>query len=89
MQVFRFISNLQVSGSLKSSKIWKGYQSAFSITFDQTVSITESFYASLSISDLFSDMGGSIGLWLGVGLLQICFYFVDFIYYIIRKILKR
>ena len=67
----------------------ENYITRIMITFDQTVSITESFYPALSISELFSDMGGSIGLWLGVGLLNICDYAVDFIYYIKRKILKR
>ena len=59
------------------------------ITFDQTVEISESFYPSLSIAELFSDMGGTIGLWLGVGLLQICFYFVDFTFYIKSMFLKK
>ena len=67
----------------------ENYITRIMITFDQTVSITESFYPTLSISELFSDMGGSIGLWLGVGLLNICFYFVDSIHYIKRKIIKR
>ena len=40
----------------------ENYITRIMITFDQTVSITESFYPALSISELFSDMGGSIGL---------------------------
>ena len=67
----------------------ENYITRIMITFDQTVSITESFYPALSISELFSDMGGSIGLWLGVGLLQICFYMLDFIEYMKSVIMKR
>ena len=67
----------------------ENYITRIMITFDQTVSITESFYPALSISELFSDMGGSIGLWLGVGLLQICYYLMDFIEYIKSVIMKR
>ena len=40
------------------------------MTFDQTVTVTESFYPSLSFTKLFADLGGSLGLWLGVGVLQ-------------------
>ena len=66
-----------------------GYGTAFMITFDQTVEITEAFYPSLSISELFSDLGGTLGLWLGVGLLQICFNVTDFTFYIKSIFLKR
>ena len=80
--------SIKISGSFISSKIWENYESCITIAFDQTVDITETFYPSISFSELFSDLGGSIGLWLGAGLLQICFYFVDFIYYIRRKLFK-
>ena len=54
-------------------------KSYFDITFDQTVAITEYFYPSLSLSMLCADLGGSLGLWLGVGLLQLCVNALDFI----------
>ena len=41
------------------------------LTFIQAISVTESFYKSLSYSELFSSLGGSLGLWLGVGIMQI------------------
>ena len=41
------------------------------LTFDQTVTITESFYPGISPTKIFSDLGGSLGLWLGVGVVQI------------------
>ena len=54
----------------------------FDITFDQTVTITESFYPSLSFTKLFADLGGSLGLWLGVGIIQLISYLLQFISYL-------
>ena len=74
----------QISGTLVSDKTWKGsdYCPILKLSFDQTVHITESLYPSVSFPMLFSNLGGSLGFWLGVGLLQICFLAVDFIKYI-------
>ena len=44
----------------------------FDLTFDQTVTVSRSFYPPLSFTDLFSKLGGSLGLWLGVGMMQMC-----------------
>ena len=41
------------------------------LTFNQDVTVRESFYKSLSYSELFSALGGTLGLWLGVGIMQI------------------
>ena len=41
------------------------------MTFDETVMVTESFYKPLSRSELFSAHGGALGLWIGVGMMQI------------------
>ena len=48
------------------------------LTLDETVTITESFYKTLCYSELFSALGGSLGLWLGVGLMQIIERATDF-----------
>ena len=79
----------KISGSLITSKKWKNYPTGFMISLDHSVSIKESFYPPLSISELFSEMGGSIGLWLGIGLLQICLYFMDLTHYIKSILLKN
>ena len=45
--------------------------STIDLTFDSAVSISESFYPPLSFTELFSKLGGSLGLWLGLGVMQI------------------
>ena len=39
--------------------------STIDLTFNQAVTVRESFYKTLSYSELFSALGGSLGLWLG------------------------
>ena len=41
------------------------------ITFNQKVVITESFYPSVNYADLLPKIGGSLGLWLGIGVIQL------------------
>ena len=41
------------------------------LTMNQEVTITESFIPEFSISSFFVDFGGSLGLWLGVGAVQL------------------
>ena len=53
-----------------------GY-SKFELTLDQSVLITRSFYPTLSISKLFSEFGGAMGLWLGVGIIQMFGYCIN------------
>ena len=47
-----------------------GNISRFGMIFDQTVTVTEYFYPNFSLTQFFSSMGGALGLWLGVGVLQ-------------------
>ena len=47
-----------------------GY-SIFDITFDPDIYISESFYPNASSSDMLSNFGGALVLWLGMGILQI------------------
>ena len=46
----------------------------FNLSFKQTVDITESFYPELSYTELFSSLGGTLGFWLGIGIMQILEY---------------
>ena len=58
------------------------------LTFDQTVTITESFYPGISPTKIFSDLGGSLGLWLGVGAIQLCLSAHQYLALIRRNLMK-
>ena len=60
---------LKVSGSLIQRTDFP--RTVFVITINQDVQITEYFYPSFSFSKFLSDFGGCVGLWLGLGTLQI------------------
>ena len=42
-----------------------------SLMIDQEVTITESYIPEFSVTTFFADLGGSLGLWLGVGAVQL------------------
>ena len=68
----------QVHGSLISSSPTYSYYTLFEISVDQRVKITESFYATPSLAEIFSSLGGALGLWLGLGMMQIVEHATNF-----------
>ena len=62
--------------------------SVIQLTFDQTVTITESFYPGISPTKIFSDLGGSLGLWLGVGAIQLCINAIEYLSSFARNLVK-
>ena len=77
-------SLIQAAGAFLS-KTYKGYESGFSLTFGQKVLITESFIPEFSLSTFFVSLGGSIGLWLGVGAVQLISSLISLIMYLKPK----
>ena len=66
--------------------------SKMELTIDQSVTITRSFYPPLSVTKLFADLGGAMGLWLGVGIIQMFGYGLNaamFAKYLRRKMTKN
>ena len=49
------------------------------LKFDDMVIVTESFYPPASIPSFLAEIGGILGLWLGVGTLQMFLYFLEFL----------
>ena len=57
--------------------------------FDETVTITESFYPPPSIPNFMAEIGGILGLWLGIGALQLflhAYELIEFVTSILTKI---
>ena len=68
---------MQIHGSLISSKFTDNTNlTVFDFTFDQTVTITEAFYPKFNLQGFLSNTGGAVGLWLGLGMVQLVQYFV-------------
>ena len=70
---------LKVFGSLVEKKMNGKNYTKFDLAFDQTVIVTESYFPSPSLTKLLVELGGSLGLWLGVGFVQLCIYVASFI----------
>ena len=66
-------------------KLYDRSYTKFDLTFDQAVTVTESYYPSPSLTKLLAELGGSLGLWLGVGVVQLWLYATNFIS--IKKVL--
>ena len=48
------------------------------MALDQTVATTEYYFPDFNLVDFFASLGGSLGLWLGVGIMQIIEHGVNF-----------
>ena len=48
----------------------------FDFTIDQTVTITEAYYSDFDLQEFLSNTGGAVGLWLGLGMVQLVQYIV-------------
>ena len=69
----------------KSPNVNRPQDPMISLTLEQTLQITESFYPEFSLVRFFTDIGGSLGLWLGVGAVQFCMYVYDFILHFFNR----
>ena len=48
--------------------------STFDFTLDQTITITEAFFPKFDLLAFLSKTGGAVGLWLGLGMVQLVKY---------------
>ena len=67
----------------------KRNETKIQMTFDQTVTVTESFYAGISPTRIFSDLGGSLGLWLGLGAIQLCQNAIEYLSLILKLLIRK
>ena len=94
--VVSFIDNkftLKVTGALISEiedeAIFGTDFSMIDITFRQRVTITRSFYPSINYSLLLPNIGGTLGLWLGVGVVQLYSHTIDILAFLIMCFKKN
>ena len=59
--------------------------SKFDITIEDTVMITELYYPTMTLSSFLSQVGGTIGLWLGMGAIQLFIYCNNLLIMFLRK----
>ena len=48
-----------------------GFRETIALSFNQEATVTESYIPEFSFAHFIADLGGSLGLWLGVGAVQI------------------
>ena len=60
--------------------------SLLSLTLNKEVEITEYYIPDFSFSSFFADLGGSLGLWLGVGFVQLLGTWIQFVSWIPSKV---
>ena len=65
------IFNKQIAGFKINQETWSFNFSMIALEFDDTVEITEYKYAGLNFTKLCAEMGGALGLWLGLGIIQL------------------
>ena len=66
--------------------------SSIRITFEEKVVITRSFYPSVDFPQLLPNIGGALGLWLGLGVVQLVSYgidLIDFLNLCVKKMFKK
>ena len=65
------IFNKQIAGFKINQETWSFNFSMIVLEFDDIVEITEYKYASLNFTKLCAEIGGALGLWLGLGIIQL------------------
>ena len=61
----------KVVGTKMSEKPTEGDTTTFAFSFDPEVVIQTSEYLTFNWTTFFADLGGSLGLWLGIGVSQV------------------
>ena len=80
---------LKIFGAEISKRRDDHHVSTLDITIKQSVTVTEYFFPEFSVSLFLSSMGGALGLWLGLGVLQLATNIVTLATWIKSQNLKQ
>ena len=58
-------------GTLTTSTSWNRNHSSIVISFNKEVTVTRIGFSEFNFPTFLADLGGSIGLWLGLGVVQL------------------
>ena len=61
----------QVTGFKINQETWAFPHTQLSFSIDDTIEVTEYRYADLNFPKLCAEIGGALGLWLGMGIIQV------------------
>ena len=64
-------STISIESRLLAKKMSKFNNSIINLTFSQEMLVTKTQFLKFIFTNFLSDLGGSMGLWLGIGLLQV------------------
>ena len=64
-------SQLQITGFKINRDTWPMQKTQINFLIDDTVEFTEYRYADLNFPNLCAEIGGALGLWLGLGIIQL------------------
>ena len=78
-------STMQVESRLLQEKLGEGNIHFVDLTFSQGMTVTTTKFKKFNFTILLSEIGGSMGLWLGLGLLQVLEISIKYILSRIRK----
>ena len=86
VHIYNYYSRMNIFGQIIGARFSSARRpdvTKLDITIEEKVTVTESFYPSFSPLSFFTMMGGAVGLWLGVGLVQMMKYGVSTITFIL------
>ena len=68
---YRVFRSTTTKGTMTTSTLWNKNVSSIVISFNKNIQLKRIGFSDFEYSTFLADLGGSIGLWLGLGVIQI------------------